>query len=365
MRPLELSADLKPPRQPGPEIALAPAPLSPSPPLQFAGSLAGLSSPIKAGVGIKASAVVSTGLHIAFIFALIGGLSATVLPETDDLASAIEVDLVTLPAEAVPDPTPTASTASVALVSAGAREPQPVQLEEIAQESPVVSETLPDLPSPPVEIAPVTPEAPVIADDLPPLLAANSVATAPEPLPPPPQKIEPPKPEPVKPEPQKPVSVKPAPEKVAEKKRVEKPVEKPRAETPKVQKTKAKAASGNGGKADADLAASAGGKPQKAAKASGSGSAEVAKYPGLVQRKLRRALRFPKGAGSARGDVAVTFTIAASGSVSGIKVVASSGHPVLDQEAVATVKRAAPFPSIPADSGRSSWTFTMPLTFAR
>lgn len=360
MRPVKLSADLTSPRLLGPEIALAPAPLSPSPPLQLTSLVPSLSAPLKAGVGIKASALVSVGLHFAFIFGLLAGLSAAILPETDDLASAIAVDLVTLPAEFQSDPVPTASTASVAQVSAGENQPQPVELEEIPRDAPVVSETLPNLPPPPIEITPVTPEAPVIVDDLPPLLAAKAVAPEAE-VPPPPAQA----PEPPKPEAQKPVPKEPAPAKVAEKKPVEKPVEKSKPETPKAQKTKTKTASGNGGKSDADISASAGGKPQKAAKASGSGSAEVAKYPGLVQRKLRRALRFPKGAGSARGDVAVTFTVAASGSVSGIKVVASSGHAVLDQEAIATVKRAAPFPAIPADAGRASWTFTMPLTFAR
>jgi protein TonB len=37
---------------------------------------------------------------------------------------------------------------------------------------------------------------------------------------------------------------------------------------------------------------------------------------------------------------------------------------VLDKEAVATVKRAK-FPPIPAEAGRKSWTFTMPLAFTR
>jgi protein TonB len=355
MRPLELSADLTSPRLAGPEIALAPAPLSASPPLDLTGLASASSAPLKFGIGFKLSALVSAALHLSFIFVLLSGLSAAILPETDDLASAIEVDLVTLPAEAEPDPVPTASTASVAQVSAGENQPQPVELEEIPQDAPVVSETLPDLPPPPIEITQVAPDAPVIADDLPPLLAAKAVATEPEPLPPPPPKVEPPRLAPETPTPQKRAENKPA----------EKPLTKPQPEKPKVQKPKAKASSGNGGKSDADMAASAGGKPQKAAKASGSGSAEVAKYPGLVQRKLRRALRFPKGAGSARGDVSVSFVVAASGSVSAIKVVASSGHPVLDQAAVQTVQRAAPFPPIPADSGRSSWSFTMPLTFAR
>lgn len=369
MRPLELSADLTAPRLRGPEIALSPAPVAASPAFPVPGLVASASAPHKSSIGINVAALLSASLHFAFIFALLSGLSATILPETDDLASAIEVDLVTLPTEAVPDPTPTASTASLALVSAGANQPQPVELTEIKPDAPVISEPLPDLPPPPIEISEVALDAPVVADDLPPVLAATAVATEPEqPVPPPapePQKPEPPAVEPPKPTPPKTAQTQPAEKPIETPRPVKPKAEKPAPEKPKPQKTKAKPSSGNGGKSDADMAAAAGGKPQKAAKASGSGSAEVAKYPGLVQRKLRRALRFPKGAGSARGDVQVSFVVAASGSVSAIKVVASSGHAILDQEAIATVKRAAPFPAIPADAGRTSWSFTMPLTFAR
>lgn len=151
------------------------------------------------------------------------------------------------------------------------------------------------------------------------------------------------------------------PQKPKEPKPKESKPKEPKAKTPAKPKV---ASSGNGGTAEADTAAAA--PSAKAAKATeGSGTAAVARYPGLVQRKLRKALRFPKGAGSARGEVQVRFVVAASGSVSGIEIIASSGHTVLDQEAIATVKRAAPFPPIPAEANRASWTFTMPLGFVR
>lgn len=131
-------------------------------------------------------------------------------------------------------------------------------------------------------------------------------------------------------------------------------------ETPKKKPT---ATGGNGGEANANVAAAAasGGKGQSNA----AGNAAVSKYPGLVQRALRRALRFPKGAGNARGEVQVTFVVSASGRATQITVTRSSGHAVLDREAVATVKRAAPFPPIPEGADRKSWTFTMPLAFQR
>lgn len=139
----------------------------------------------------------------------------------------------------------------------------------------------------------------------------------------------------------------------------EKPKEEPK-EQPKKKKPVANA--GNGGTSNANVAASAasGGK----GKSDAAGNAAASKYPGLVQRALRRALRFPKGAGSARGEVQVTFVVSSSGAASQISVTQSSGHAVLDKEAMATVRRAK-FPPIPEGAGRNSWTFTMPLAFTR
>jgi periplasmic protein TonB len=119
---------------------------------------------------------------------------------------------------------------------------------------------------------------------------------------------------------------------------------------------------GNAGTATARAAAS-----QGSARSTASGNAAVSNYPGQVVSKLRRSLRYPREAQRARmrGEVRVSFTVASNGSVSGIRVVSSSGSPILDQAAIETVQRAAPFPAIPADAGRSSWPFTVPLAFIR
>lgn len=97
----------------------------------------------------------------------------------------------------------------------------------------------------------------------------------------------------------------------------------------------------------------------------GAASAAVSNYPGEVAARLRRALRYPREAQRQRlrGEVHVSFTVDSSGGVGGIRVVRSSGHPVLDQAAIATVQRAAPFP--PTPDGRASWPFTVPLAFSR
>lgn len=115
-----------------------------------------------------------------------------------------------------------------------------------------------------------------------------------------------------------------------------------------------KASAGNGGRSNADSRAS-----------SASSRASVSNYPGKVQSKLRRALRYPSAARGASGEARVQFIVAANGQASRIRVVKSSGNPAIDKAALATVKRANPFPKIPAGAGRSSWTFTIPLAFRR
>jgi protein TonB len=122
-------------------------------------------------------------------------------------------------------------------------------------------------------------------------------------------------------------------------------------------------------------------KQKKAANSSGGGNSGKAKvnsqatkananartvrnYPGQVVSKLRRALRYPSGT-RATGEAHVQFVVASNGRASSIRLVRSSGDAKIDAAAVATVKRAGPFPAIPAEAGRKSWTFTVPLAFRR
>ena len=139
---------------------------------------------------------------------------------------------------------------------------------------------------------------------------------------------------------------------------------------------KAKAAAGSGGQSAADARrgatdGSAAGKTarqgQKRHERDRRGNAAVSNYPGKVMAKLRRAARgIPRGARlRAQRDVQVGFVVNASGGVGGVRIVQSSGSPDLDRAALDTVRRAAPFPPIPGDAGRSSWRFTLPLGLAR
>ena len=150
----------------------------------------------------------------------------------------------------------------------------------------------------------------------------------------------------------------------------------PQPEAPRQQPPQRQPTAGAGGtsQADARRGDAAGSTQGRAAQSSGQGSAAsaagnaaVSNYPGQVVTRLRRALSYPAQARRQRitGEVHVSFTIAANGGVSGVSVVRSSGHAVLDEAARQTVHRAAPFPAIPPAAGRSSWGFTVPLAFSR
>lgn len=93
------------------------------------------------------------------------------------------------------------------------------------------------------------------------------------------------------------------------------------------------------------------------------GNAAVSNYPGQVANKLRRAVRPQRGRD--RGQVTVSFTVGKGGHVSGLRVARGSGSPQLDQAALDTVNRAAPFPPIPDAAGRNSWNFNLPIAFSR
>ena len=99
----------------------------------------------------------------------------------------------------------------------------------------------------------------------------------------------------------------------------------------------------------------------------GSGSAAVSNYPGRVARQLNGALRYPSRAKAARltGEATVSFAVDRSGRASAISIVASSGFDVLDEAAMAAVRRASPFPPIPSAAGRGRWPFTVTLAFGK
>jgi protein TonB len=166
----------------------------------------------------------------------------------------------------------------------------------------------------------------------------------------------------------------PRPEKVAE---VDKPPRQPKASEKQVEKPtqhpRQRAGAGGAGNQTARRG-SADGERQARKASSGdtgrsreAGNAAVSNYPGKVYAKLRRSLRYPSEARRQRirGEAHVRFTVSRSGGVGSVRLARSSGSPILDNAALDTVRRAAPFPAIPPEAGRSSWSFTVPLAFTR
>jgi periplasmic protein TonB len=91
------------------------------------------------------------------------------------------------------------------------------------------------------------------------------------------------------------------------------------------------------------------------------GNAAVSNYNGLVQRKLERAKRRVRVSG--KGSATVSFTVAANGSVTGLRIGTSSGKPAVDKAALDVVRKASPFPKFPPEEKRKSRTMTVPMTF--
>jgi periplasmic protein TonB len=105
----------------------------------------------------------------------------------------------------------------------------------------------------------------------------------------------------------------------------------------------------------------------RASPASSSGatsSAELATWKGELVAHINRFKRFPPNAVSA-GTASVAFAINRAGSVVSARLMASSGDPALDEEAVALLHRASPVPPPPAQFGGGVVTLTVPVRFDR
>jgi len=88
-------------------------------------------------------------------------------------------------------------------------------------------------------------------------------------------------------------------------------------------------------------------------------------YNSLVYGHLQRYKRYPPSAGGASGMVTVRFALSRSGEVVSSAVAKSSGNDVLDQEALAILRRANPFPAFPADKPGAQDSFVGPISFSR
>ena len=155
---------------------------------------------------------------------------------------------------------------------------------------------------------------------------------------PPEQKVEPPppKPEPAKivPDQPKPVPAKPKPVRTEVKKPVDAPPAPRTSAAPKAER-------------QASLTPSS-------APAGANSAAALASYNQLVAAHLQRFKQYPSSAKAAgeQGTSRLSFTLGRSGQVLGSRLAGSSGHPSLDGETLAMVRRAQPFPPMPPELNR-------------
>ncbi len=108
-----------------------------------------------------------------------------------------------------------------------------------------------------------------------------------------------------------------------------------------------------------------GGTGTGAGRGSGAGGQGVANYQGRLVAWLNRHKRYPDRARRLRqeGTVKVSFTIDQRGRLLSHRIVGGSGHPLLDQEVAAMLKRASPMPAFPPGMSQTQLTVTVPISF--
>ncbi|WP_376987427.1 TonB family protein [Bosea sp. R86505] len=204
--------------------------------------------------------------------------------------------------------------------------PEMVEAQPEPQPEPVVEQSPEPEPQPVVQ-----PEPEIRIPELPPLPDPAAVLAPPPPPPPRPRIVE----------------RKPPPKKVVAR---AKPInrDKPRAERTSAPTAQAQAA------------------PMAAAPNQGAATASAASrasWRGTLLAHLNRYKRFPGGANP--GTVQVSFSIDRSGRVLTARLVRGSGDVLLDEEAVAMIRRASPVPAPPEGLGGGTIALAVPVKFSR
>jgi TonB family protein len=94
-----------------------------------------------------------------------------------------------------------------------------------------------------------------------------------------------------------------------------------------------------------------------------SSSAIITKWQESLVTHLLRFKRYPAHAGAAEGVVSLAFSIDRKGNVVGSRIDRTSGSAGLDAEALAMIKRAAPFPAPPPQVADADLSFVLPIRF--
>lgn len=107
--------------------------------------------------------------------------------------------------------------------------------------------------------------------------------------------------------------------------------------------------------------------PANAGRQGGATAGEKASYARRLAGHVERHKRYPRAAErqSMTGAAGLSITIDRSGGLAGASLASASGHALLDEEALATARRAAPYPRPPEGIGDGTTTFTVTLRFSR
>jgi protein TonB len=89
-------------------------------------------------------------------------------------------------------------------------------------------------------------------------------------------------------------------------------------------------------------------------------------YTAQIRAKLNRFKKYPPAAvvNKITGMVTINFTVNRQGEVISSRVVRSSGHSILDEEAMALLRRCNPFPPIPKKVPQTTINLTVPINFS-
>ena len=104
--------------------------------------------------------------------------------------------------------------------------------------------------------------------------------------------------------------------------------------------------------------------PAPTAPAPAKPSPALASWQQALVVRLDRFKRYPSQARGAEGVATVGFRVDRQGKVVSSKIVKSSGSAVLDTEALALIKRAAPFPPPPAAVADDDLSIVVPVRYA-
>jgi len=90
------------------------------------------------------------------------------------------------------------------------------------------------------------------------------------------------------------------------------------------------------------------------------------RYQDMVKQRIEETRRYPLWAKKQgiEGIIHVSFVVLSNGMSQDIKIIHSSGSRILDEETIATIKRANPFPPIPRKISDSSVQVEVSIVFA-